>query len=968
MMKRLLFCAVSALFAFSANAVEVGSYVYTPQGRFQITGETNLMGTAGSFANLDGWEVVTAGSSTMANNFEVGLDTATQVRYAKSLVDAAGEGMKYTTKVLDASTTYVISFKMRNAVAAAPTIPVTTSTTLTSIAGANLATVTGVGSENTVTYNRADELGTDWITYCYAIEGDGTARDLVISLTGMSTDVQITDIQIQQALKVADDRDAKEKADYILSVYNLTDWSKYDDEGADVYPAENLIKAYGQVAKITDDMKAYLADYGGYSDDEIAEMCPGFTNDYAQYTKQLAEYETNYNTFKQTQLTAYIDVTADGGEHLGYQSGYNQQKYTALGTWTVVSPSARGFWRKGWVDLGHYGGGNEFSTAELSKEFTLFQGGYTFKADMVAYQMWNTANNNYNTNYGLTSCDGFVYVTDADGNVIASSDSTGLETDVDFKWTTKSVAFVVPADGKYTMHIKANRRYTGKYGGQVYFRWPELYGKSFSEYSAEELAYVTAVQEQITAGDTAYAKADRYVTSEEYPWGKAGVTACLDSIFAMKEKYDALFTDTAAIVKTFNPDTYVNDPTKEESQMVYEVYTKYVKDLLATNRRIVALNDTLKSLGTKIAAATELSGLSIYSASTGKPALDEEIEKATALNTEMWAGEYSEENAALIVAEVAALEAAMETCKNSISSEYFGTTYADIDFEKTSELYDNLENYTEEGGAATIVGAVGSMEVTSFKKTTESGTAFPYEFGIDAEGGYKDLEGVLRVGGSNATVNLNTANLGQNIILISMDWWFGRLTDAQLGFQVLDEDGTRIAGLKFSQYNSSVVDYDTFGLGSDIGNFFVANTAGDAAFVADGNYTHWDVVLDYANMKQYIIAKTSKGTVYTTPVDINPDLTMPASFQITASGFKGFPARRSWFDNLKIRQVKFDATVKKGDVNKDGKVNIGDIISVCNFMAGDETITLDDADVNKDGKADIGDIITIANIMAGNND
>ena len=56
------------------------------------------------------------------------------------------------------------------------------------------------------------------------------------------------------------------------------------------------------------------------------------------------------------------------------------------------------------------------------------------------------------------------------------------------------------------------------------------------------------------------------------------------------------------------------------------------------------------------------------------------------------------------------------------------------------------------------------------------------------------------------------------------------------------------------------------------------------------------------------------------------------------------------------------------DVNGDGKVNIGDIISVCNFMAGDETITLDDADVNKDGKADIGDIITIANIMAGNND
>jgi hypothetical protein len=197
-----------------------------------------------------------------------------------------------------------------------------------------------------------------------------------------------------------------------------------------------------------------------------------------------------------------------------------------------------------------------------------------------------------------------------------------------------------------------------------------------------------------------------------------------------------------------------------------------------------------------------------------------------------------------------------------------------------------------------------------------------------------------------------------------MDWWFGRLTDAQLGFQVLDEDNQQIAGLKFSQYNSSVVDYDTFGLGSDIGNFFVANTAGDAGFVADGNYTHWDVVLDYANMKQYIIAKTPKGTVYTTPVDINPDLTMPASFQITASGFKGYPARRSWFDNLKIRQVKFEATSKKGDVNKDGLVDGTDIQEVITFMLKSEYDV--DADVNKDGMVDGTDIQEIISIMLEN--
>ena len=76
-MKRLLLCAVSALFAFSANAIQKGDYVYTPQGRFLITGDVNQMGTAGSFANLDGWTVVTAGENTvLEDNFAVGLDTA----------------------------------------------------------------------------------------------------------------------------------------------------------------------------------------------------------------------------------------------------------------------------------------------------------------------------------------------------------------------------------------------------------------------------------------------------------------------------------------------------------------------------------------------------------------------------------------------------------------------------------------------------------------------------------------------------------------------------------------------------------------------------------------------------------------------------------------------------------------------------------------------------------------------------
>ena len=57
----------------------------------------------------------------------------------------------------------------------------------------------------------------------------------------------------------------------------------------------------------------------------------------------------------------------------------------------------------------------------------------------------------------------------------------------------------------------------------------------------------------------------------------------------------------------------------------------------------------------------------------------------------------------------------------------------------------------------------------------------------------------------------------------------------------------------------------------------------------------------------------------------------------------------------------------KGDVNGDGIVGVGDLISVSNYMAvgAESGVTLEQADVNKDGEVDASDLISIRNIMAG---
>ena len=80
----------------------------------------------------------------------------------------------------------------------------------------------------------------------------------------------------------------------------------------------------------------------------------------------------------------------------------------------------------------------------------------------------------------------------------------------------------------------------------------------------------------------------------------------------------------------------------------------------------------------------------------------------------------------------------------------------------------------------------------------------------------------------------------------------------------------------------------------------------------------------------------------------------------------GFQQYTFYPGKSKEEVVDGGSTSIKGDVNGDGQVGIGDIISVTNYMAGEfNGITLEQADVNGDGEVGIGDIISITNIMAG---
>ena len=66
---------------------------------------------------------------------------------------------------------------------------------------------------------------------------------------------------------------------------------------------------------------------------------------------------------------------------------------------------------------------------------------------------------------------------------------------------------------------------------------------------------------------------------------------------------------------------------------------------------------------------------------------------------------------------------------------------------------------------------------------------------------------------------------------------------------------------------------------------------------------------------------------------------------------------------LNIATFSPNQTVRKGDVNGDGEVDVADISAVISVMAGTPNSS---ADVNGDGEVDVADISAIIIIMAGN--
>jgi hypothetical protein len=902
MKKRLLFAFVAMCMVVSSFALTKGEFVYTPQGRFQITGDN--INTNSAFKDLTGWTVISASEEkTLDDNIIVKSDGfASGLNSIASNDQTNTEGMYFKFEPTSPNDTYVVSFKMKG--------PALTTTRTYTIAwdgsGAevgdqllNCVKVKGNsahkyqqedGLENEIIVNDGgEELTEEWQTFSYAIVGDGTNRTYFIELRGLAADVEFADLQIAPAMQFADLRQRDAMLEKLNAYKNCYEWP------ADILEEVGINEAVANLQAIGD----------ASSQDALNDLLPSA--------------QDILNEFLKANMDDYLD--GNDANYLGVKtSDGNTNKVSKIGDWNCI-PGGRGHWSNGAnPDMGHYQNSSSWAYSNVDDPMgvtlqkKLLTGSYVFYIESNA-AVREAYKQTWNIDRGMKPAYGVAYIaktvdgaaTDTIAKVVLGLDPV--------KFTPFIISAKVEEDGVYEFGMLGycKDEYKNlKLGSVVVVKDAAIWGKNTSPYSLKQLNYEDDVREQITTGRDNLTTAAANIADGNNYWGKTALQAVVDEVTPLIEKYEAMSQE--AIIATFDEDVYVKaerTSNAESGLLVYEVYDTATKLIIAANREFAAKNDTLNSIQKTIDNAQTVLYMRVYDTATGKDALKDAINKAKDFQAQMKASDYSEENAAAVLTANAELNAAVEIFKATLPASSIATL-ADIDFENEPELDFDTFLYT-------ITGAKGSMLFSAFiAQTAEGDCSFEKGFWSNGEQLWK---GYLRVGNGDGTVTFDpkpegAADMGTNILRFSFDYYIQGLTDRYLGFFLkglktveLDgeptEEDTEFAGFYLDAYKS-VFQTNTFNVALENVSMVSGATYNNVSPVDAENptdntlpKTSFEVILDYGAKQMYCSTTTANGSATTVPVEL--DGTIPTSF-ILRSNYS-VDSRRAWFDNLKIERV-----------------------------------------------------------------
>ena len=910
MKKRLLFAFMALCVTVSGYALTKGEFVYTPQGRFQITGDLVAKST---FADWTGWEVRSEGKTlaekfnTNANGYAAGLNSVVCVDAPSA--DNVGEGMYFKFEPTSADGVYVVSFKMKGASDLGLQIDnhvrsrvvgdgyddYRRETNLAVVAGCKnaeytypLATSTdadGNVTDDVVIINTAEELTGDWQTFNYAIVGDGTARTWFISFTSMPTTIEIADLQIAPAMQFADLRqrdDMLEKLKAYRDCYPWKDdvWARFDG-----YP------------EVVASLEA-IGDESGQADlDELLSVAQEVLDEFL--------YESRDD---------YLDGNTDNYLGIRTASGKLDAKTnTKYGDWNCTN---RGNWEpNAYPDLGHYGGNNKWAYNHENDDMGIWMnvtfdpGSYVFTIEGLAALREHPTSSSWWTNEGWNPAYGVASIV----KVVDGTPTDTIKSVVKVLDSRLYTPFVVPVQitegGTYQIALKAWCREEFKNltnGSVVYVKDARLYGKNDNKYNQKQLRYYNNVMAQITTGRENLTTAAGYLDDASYLWGKDALKAVADEVEPKIAAYEAKSQDD--IIATFDRDTYVNTTSEETGLMQYEVYQEATKLIIAANREFLAENDTLNSMQAVIDNAETTIKMRLYDVATGKDALQAAIDKAKGIQTQMKASQYSQENAAAIVAANAELNEAVSVFTTTIPASAI-STIVDIDFEKAV-----VEEFDIETGNIlyTNPGAVGSMVLSSFSQSAATNQEFEKGYWDNGEQLWK---GYLRVGNGEGTVVFDptdNGSMGTNILKVACDFYVQGLSGKSLGFYLKDAEDNDLFGIFHNFYNNTnttnTCEADMSKIWAKSGGDYANASPADATDSVTANpleKTHFEVIMDYGRQSIYCTINSVNGATVSNEFAFEA---IPTKFVLKCDYNNN--DRRAWFDNLLIQRINAGATEK----------------------------------------------------------
>ena len=897
MKKRLLFAFMALCVAVSGYALTKGEFVYTPQGRFQITGDN--LNPDNKFLDMAGWTVIGAGKTladkfnTVANGYAEGFNSVVSVDG-----ETIGEGMYFKFEPTDATNgVYVVSFKLKGAALdnVKNFIPgdgygEDQLVNFVKVAGNAVGTYTYPSTDEEVVVNTSEELTEQWQTFNYAIVGDGTPRTWFISFVRMATTVEIADLQIAPAMQFADLRARDEMLEKLKAYRDCYPWKDEVWATFDGYP-----EVIAGLEEIGDESgQPELDELLAVAQEVLAEFLYENMDDYLADGPTTSGANDNYLGIKTT-------------------SG-NTQKVSNLGDWLPSGVSGRMFWSSNaYPDLGHYGGNNAWNYSNPDTPMGIYQqkvldpGSYVFAIESLAALRADPTSSSWTLNEGWNPAYGVAYIVKIVDGAAADTISSVVK-DLDSRvYTPFIVSVKIEESATYEIGFKAYCKDAYKdlkNGSVTYVRNASIYGKNDNKYNQKQLKYEANVLEQISTGRTNLNTAVGYLADESFLWGKEALKAVVDEVEPKIAAYEAMSQDD--IIATYDRDTYVSSTSEETGLLQYQVYQEATKFIIAANREFKAENDTLASMQTVIDNAEKTIGMRIYDSATGKAVLQAAIDKAKGIQAQMKATDYSEANAATIVAANDELSEAVATFTTTIPANCIASI-VDIDFEQ-----DVIEEFDFETGGSlyTNPGAKGSMVLSSFSAQAASSQEFEKGYWANGEQLWK---GYLRIGNGTGTVTFDpteNGSMGTNILKVACDLYVQGLSGRSLGFFLKDAEDVDIFGLYHNFYNNTNTtnttevntDYIWAKSGGDYANASPAD-ATDSITAHPLEKTHFEVILDYGRKSIYSTITSVNGSTASNEFVLEA---IPTKFVLQCDYNNN--DRRAWFDNLKIDRITAGAT------------------------------------------------------------